>query len=173
MAVPRVGNRSVPSEASPCRTARLSCCYLRPLLKSEKGSAGVSKSPTKGLYSCSPYVPGPPKIDLRVCVEMFCAACMYVGCTDGDDDDVFLSRLMDGSVGRHEALSTKEKTVQDVFYKIMQPYGWCSEVGRIDRRTCLPDAVDLVGERGSDGGLTDCTDCYTYTVRLYCCTDLC
>jgi hypothetical protein len=48
----------------------------------------------------------------------------------------------------------------------------CSEVGRIDRRTCLPDAVDLVGERGSDGGLTDCTDCYTCTVRLYCCTDL-
>jgi hypothetical protein len=49
---------------------------------------------------------------------------LYTTCTDGDDDDVFLSRLMDGSVGRHEALSTKEKAVQDVFYKIMQPYGW-------------------------------------------------
>ena len=29
-------------------------------------------------------------------------------------------------------------------------WGECSEVGRIDRRTCLPDAADLVGERGSE-----------------------
>ena len=56
-------------------------------------------------------------------------------------------------------------------------WGECSEVGRIDRRTCLPDAVDLaniwpIGERGSEGGLTDCSDCCTCAVRLYCCTDL-
>jgi hypothetical protein len=42
------GRRAAPAalvvETSP-HTARLSC-YLRPLLKSEKGSAGVSKSPT-------------------------------------------------------------------------------------------------------------------------------
>jgi hypothetical protein len=45
-------------------------------------------------------------------------------------------------------------------------WGECSEVGRIDRRTCLPDAGDLVGERGSDGGLTDCTECYVYSTAV-------
>ena len=47
----------------------------------------------------------------------------------------------------------------------------------IDRRTLPLGAGDLVGERGSTiyGSAcwtTDCTDCYTYAVRLYCCTDL-
>ena len=49
---------------------------------------------------------------------------LYQNSTQGDDDDVFLDRLFNKEIRENESLSTKQKAIQDVYFKLMAPYNW-------------------------------------------------
>ena len=49
---------------------------------------------------------------------------LYQHCSDGDDDDEFLFRLMNNTIDEHEPLSTKQKAIKDVYMKLGLPYKW-------------------------------------------------